>query len=123
MDEDTRLIVELTAEKASTLAVTKHAESCPQTKRIIALENTVNGEGTLSGLKGKIGSLAQKMGLIQWVLGIIIVAVAAAVADRFINKPATNEGLANINNTIQESSDRAARTAAKTAMELIQSNK
>ena len=122
MDDNIRLIVELTAETAASKAVAKHAESCPQTKRIIDLEKTVNGHDSSSGLKGIVGSLSQKMSLIQWVVAITAVSVIGATAERFINKPATNEGLDRVNQSILEASDKAAKTAAKTAVELIKAD-
>ena len=83
------------------------------------LERVVYGHDSSSGLKGIVNSLSQKMSLIQWVIAIITVAVVSAVADRILNKPATNASLEMVNQTIQDASDKAAKSAAKAAVELL----
>ena len=126
--DDTKAVIKLAALEA----VAQHQIHCPQERRIVNVEQEAQTlAGTLygddkagtSGLKGCVTGLKIKMGFIQWLTAAITIAVIVAVADRFINKPATDKGLADINITIQEAADRAAKTAAKTAVEMIRSNK
>ena len=73
-----------------------------------------------SGLKGAVGKLKVKMGMIQWVTCVILVAVAGSTADRFINRPMSCEGLeAATKAAVKEAADIAAEHAAQAAAKAL----
>ena len=50
------------------------------------LKETIEGKGDQPGLKTHVAGLMQKMGLIQWVVAAVVVAVLAAAVDRVFNR-------------------------------------
>jgi translation initiation factor 2B subunit (eIF-2B alpha/beta/delta family) len=79
--------------RIETACASSAVQRVTNTAAITELAHTVFGKDSSPGLKGTVAILAQKMGLIQWVVSAITVAILAATVDRIINRPATCEGL------------------------------
>jgi hypothetical protein len=58
-----------------------HAAREIDSHNLASLEATVNGCDSSPGLKGTVAILSQKMWLIQWVVGAVVIATLAAAAD------------------------------------------
>ena len=82
------------------------------------LDRVVNGKDSYQGLKGVVATLSTRMGLIQWVVGAVVVAVLTAAADRIINRPATCEGLeATAKEAVRDAVEKSAIKAASVLLE------
>ena len=87
MTDETRAVIDLSAELASTKAVDKHTKSCPFAARVTELEVTVNGDKRtrVTGLVEQVETIITGMGLMKWLATTTVAAIIVVLAERFIH--------------------------------------